>query len=311
MTPWPERNFDAEPRDARDLRVAAVVVTYDRPQELRQVVTALQRQSRPPDHIIVFDNGGDTRAASVLAEDTERVEIVHSETNLGGAGGFSQGLARGLERGVDWVWLLDDDAVPEVEALAQLLASKPAQERNTGALCSGVREFGHWGRRHHRRFGRRTGWERPVAAAAYCRNRVEIDAGSFVSFLVSARAAKAVGLPDADFFLAYDDTDYSLRLRRAGWRLWLIPGSVVVHLRNPASRLHSSHFGEKHYYNIRNRLIVKRRYAELRGLATCEGLGYALVLWILTGGWTARSGWRRFWRAVADGLSARLDVPGK
>lgn len=290
-------------------RVAAVIVTYDRPDELRQVIAALGEQTRAPDHIIVFDNGGPIRASTILKEYAGSLDIIHSEQNLGGAGGFARGLALGLERGADWVWLLDDDAIPEPDALARLLDVLPASSTDTGALCCGVREYGSWGRRHRRYFERWTGWEHSLGATVYNKNYVEIDTGSFVGFLVSARAAQAVGLPDAAFFLAYDDTDYSLRLQDAGWRLWLVPGSVIHHLRDHSSRLHSSRFGDKHYYNIRNRLIVKRRYARLRSLATIEGLAYAAILWIVAGGWRDGAGWQAFWRSMTDGIAGRLGTP--
>jgi GT2 family glycosyltransferase len=286
----------------------AVIVTYDRPDELRQVIAALGEQTRAPDHIIVFDNGGPVRASTILKEHAGSLDIIHSKKNLGGAGGFARGLALGLEREADWVWLLDDDAIPEPDALARLLDVLPDLSLDTGALCCGVREYGNWGRRHRRYFERWTGWERSLGATAYDGDCVEIDTGSFVGFLVSARAAQAVGLPDAAFFLAYDDTDYSLRLQDAGWRLWLVPGSVIHHLRDRSSRLHSSRFGDKHYYNIRNRLIVKRRYARLRSLATIEGLAYAVILWMVAGGWKDGPGWRVLWRSMADGIAGRVGV---
>ncbi|CAK0749296.1 rhamnopyranosyl-N-acetylglucosaminyl-diphospho-decaprenol beta-1,3/1,4-galactofuranosyltransferase [Gammaproteobacteria bacterium] len=287
-------------------RVAALVVTYQRPDELRQVILGLLGQTRVPDHIIVFDNGGPERASAILMDYAGSMEIIRSEHNLGGAGGFAQGLAQGLTRGVDWIWLLDDDAIPVPDALACLLAALPNLPANTGVVCCGVREYGHWGFRHRRYFERWTGWERSLGATAYDRDRVEIDTGSFVGFMVSAKAVQAVGVPDAAFFLAYDDTDYSLRLQNAGWRLWLVSGSVVDHLRSRSSRLHSSRFGNKHYYNIRNRLVVKRRYARLRHLATIEGLAYGILLWIVAGGWQDGAGWRTLGRAMADGIAGRL-----
>lgn len=287
-------------------RVAAVVVTYHRPRELRQVVAGLLGQTRIPDSIIIFDNGGPERANRILAAVASRLDIVHSAANLGGAAGFAGGLRRALEWGADWIWLMDDDAVPERDALAQLLARVPELPADTGALGCGVREYGDWARRHRRRFDRWTGWEASLPREAYQRPYAEMDAGSFVGLLVAAEAAREVGLPEAGFFMAYDDTEYSLRLRRAGWRLWLAPGSVIDHLRSPAARLHSSPFGEKHYYNIRNRLIVKRRYVRLGWLATFGGCVQGLILWAWSGGWRTRLGWRLLWAALADGLSGRL-----
>ncbi len=293
-------------------RVAAVVVTYHRPLELRQVVDGLLAQTRPPDHIIIFDNGGPVRANEILADYTHLLDILHSKINLGGAGGFAQALSYGLAHGADWVWLMDDDAVPQAEALECLLDTIGHLPSNVGALGSAVEEYGDVAVRHRRRFNRWTGWESSISRSCYGERAVEIDTCSFVGFLVRAEAAQKIPLPSAEFFLAYDDTDYSLRLQNAGWRLWLVPASVVVHLRTPESRLGLSDFGNKHYFNIRNRLIVKRRYARCRLLATLEGLGYGLLLWVRAGGWMSCEQGRLLIHAFKDGLNGRLgSVPSQ
>lgn len=288
------------------LRVAAVVVTHGRPQELQWVVAALQAQSRPPDTIIVFDNASPVAAADVLKQSAGAIEVLRSEMNLGGAGGFAAGLQYALDRGVEWVWLMDDDAVPEPEALAALLAALPGLPERTGALCSAVREYGALAVQHRRRFNRWIGTEHPVSMARYTDSWVEIDTGSFVGFLVSARAAREVGLPSEDFFLAYDDTDYSLRLREAGWRLWLVPASVVNHLRTAVSRLRSSRFGPKHYFNIRNRIVVKRRHAKFAAVGLVAAMGFGVLLWLATRGWRRPGSLRVLARAITDGIYGRL-----
>jgi rhamnopyranosyl-N-acetylglucosaminyl-diphospho-decaprenol beta-1,3/1,4-galactofuranosyltransferase len=287
-------------------RVAAVVVTYNRPTELKMVVAALRGQSYPPEVIIVFDNGGPLAATDILRDCSQAVNVIRSAENLGGAGGFAGGLRHALTMGVDWIWLMDDDAVPAPEALSLLLAALPEIPERTGALCSAVREHGALARQHRRHFNRWIGRERPISLMMYDESRVEIDTGSFVGFLVLARAVREVGLPSADFFLAYDDTDFSLRLQDAGWRLWLVPGSVIEHLRSKGVRLSASDFGMKHYFNSRNRIFVKRRYAKLSYIAALGGVGVACLLWLLARGLQRPASLRVLMRAVTDGIYCRL-----
>lgn len=292
--------------------VATVVVTYHRPVELRQVVESLLAQTHPSKHIIILDNGGPVRAAEILADHADALTIIHSEINLGGAGGFARGLTEGLDLAADWVWLLDDDAVPETDALEQLLLTIPNLPTNAGVLGCAVREFGELALRHRRHFHRLTGLETNVSRSSYEGGPEEFDTCSFVGFLIRAEAARRVQLPSADFFLAYDDTDYSLRLKNAGWQLWLIPKSVVVHLRTPDARLATSPFGGKHYLNIRNRLIVKRRYAYSRFLATVDGVSYGLLLWLKAGGWKSSEQHRLFLDSIRDGIAGKLGpAPGQ
>lgn len=287
-------------------KIVAVVVTYHRPVELRLVVEAVLNQTRPPEAIVVFDNGGPVAAAEVLRGCGGRVEIVRSAANLGGAGGFAGGLARALELGADWAWLMDDDAVPGPGALAALLAVLPGLPERAGAVCGAVREYGALALRHRRDFEPWFGGERPLVARAYRRAAVEIATGSFVGFMVAGEAVRDAGLPEAGFFLAYDDTEYSLRLRARGWRLWLVPGSVIEHLRTPEARLRGGPFGAKHYFNIRNRIVVKRRYSRFPFWAGLGGVAFGGLLWLAARGWRRPGGLALLARAVADGWRGRL-----
>jgi hypothetical protein len=81
---------------------------------------------------------------------------------------------------------------------------------------------------------------------------------------------------------------------------------VVIHLRTPDARLGTSPFGGKHYLNIRNRLIVKRRYAYSRFLATVDGISYGLMLWLKAGGWKSTAQHRWLLGALRDGIVGKL-----
>jgi rhamnopyranosyl-N-acetylglucosaminyl-diphospho-decaprenol beta-1,3/1,4-galactofuranosyltransferase len=58
--------------------------------------------------------------------------------------------------------------------------------------------------------------------------RVEIDVVAFEGFLVRREVVAAVGLPDESFFIFYDDVDFALRARRAGYRIWAVRDAVLV-----------------------------------------------------------------------------------
>ncbi|MCA8487527.1 glycosyltransferase [Burkholderia multivorans] len=242
------------------MKIAAVVVTHNRPALLVDAIDALRAQTRAIDRLIVVDNASDEETVEVL-KCAQGVDVLRLDENVGGAGGFAAGVQRALDLGADWVLLLDDDAIAAPSLVEKLLAAgeglAPAQ---IGAICSTVIEFGRIAPMHRRRFDPATLKEPVIAEAAYGSSPVRIDCGSFVGFLVNAEAVRAVGLPNASFFLAYDDTEYSLRLGRAGWSVWLVPEAVVDHRRPAGGRLRSGPYGMKHYYNLRNQLAVFRHY---------------------------------------------------
>jgi len=345
------------------MRIAAVLVTHNRPQLLLQALAALRAQTRPLDAIYVVDNGSDppcmpgeigatnglggvggvggvgvgvgvgvgrvsgrgdcSDAGAVggtgVPDSQERVTLLRSDMNLGGAGGFALGMARAFAAGHDWIWLLDDDAMARPDALAQLLGaleghgSSPGPGPGSGigigaigALCGTVREFGDIALRHRRRYHLPTGIELPLPRAAYDGPPCRVDTASFVGFLVAASAIAEVGMPERGFFLGYDDTEYALRLGRAGRPVWLVPGSVVEHLRARRARLRAGPFGVKHYFTIRNRIAVARAYATLPLVPTLVALLFGLALWTVSGGRLRRGAVSVLMRAIGDGVSGRL-----
>ncbi|WP_179404319.1 glycosyltransferase [Burkholderia guangdongensis] len=241
------------------MNITAVVVTRDRPRLLEQTLDALAAQSSPLTSVIVVDNASGDETRRVLARRAD-VVVHRLEENTGGAGGFATGVNLSLGSNADWIWLLDDDAVPRVDALERLVDVLPRAGAKVGAVCSAVHEFGALALMHRRYFDPSTLREPIIPPSEYDNQLVKIDTGSFVGFLLNAEAAKAVGLPNRHFFLAYDDTEYSLRLGAAGWSIWLAPISAIDHCRTVEGRMRRGPFGPKHYYNLRNQLAVFRRY---------------------------------------------------
>ncbi|WP_051971951.1 glycosyltransferase [Massilia sp. 9096] len=290
------------------MRVAAVVVTHNRPELLQQALAALRLQTRPLDAIVVVDNASNPASAARLGRPDD-VTVLRSDTNLGGAGGFALGMAHAFAAGHDWIWLLDDDAIARPDALARLCDAIDAlrgRAEDIGAVCGTVREFGDIALQHRRRYHRVSGLERALPRAAYAGAPCRTDTASFVGLLIPATAIARAGLPEPAFFLAYDDTEYALRLGRAGLPIWLAPTSVVEHLRERRGRLRAGPFGSKHYFTIRNRIAVARAYASLPPAATGVGVTFALALWLASGGVFQRGALRILLRAIADGVHGRL-----
>lgn len=191
---------------------------------------ALERQTVPVDRIVVVDNASsdgtpDAVAALGLGE---RLVYRRLERNVGSAGGYSYGVevVRGLD-GVDWIWIMDDDAEPPEDSLERLLSAPAAADPATSALASAVVVPGGEIDTLHRGFTGR--FLRALPAEEYRPgNHVELGFSSFTGLLIAGHAARAEDPPRADFFIWADDVEYTIRLRRHG-RLVLVPEAVIVH----------------------------------------------------------------------------------
>lgn len=285
-------------------KVTAVVVTFNRPKELQMVVEALLSQTVPPNSIVVIDNAGPLPAKDIL-DPQPILQVCRLNENTGGAGGFAHGLKKALKGDADWIWLMDDDAIPRKNALEALLNEASISDDRTGALCGTVYEYGDVAVAHRRKINYLFGLERCVPKAAY-RSVTEIQTGSFVGFFVRSSAARDVGLPNVDYFLAYDDTEYSMRLQKNGWHLKLVPCSEIDHLRPQGSRLRQGQFTQKHFYNVRNRIATMRQYCAWPMIASIWAALVGCVIWIKSENQFKAINRRLFFKSVADGFAGRL-----
>src|SRR5690554_1438069 len=108
-----------------ELKVCAVVVTYNRIELLKECIEALLNQSVTLNKLIVIDNNSSDGTKEYLGEiantNKELFEIILLPINLGGAGGFYEGIKAACEYKPDWIWIMDDDTEPEKNCLLKLM----------------------------------------------------------------------------------------------------------------------------------------------------------------------------------------------
>jgi rhamnopyranosyl-N-acetylglucosaminyl-diphospho-decaprenol beta-1,3/1,4-galactofuranosyltransferase len=245
--------------------VAVVVVTYNRADLLDGLLDGLARLDRPADAVIVVDNASTDRTAEVLAASTlPGLRVVTSPENLGGAGGFHAGVRAAFEGGFDRIWLMDDDVIPAPDCLTVLL------DQDEDCLMS-VRESpdGSLIELAATRFDLRNPLAiKPKTASvvstypdrASMPERVELENVAFEGFMVRRSVIEAIGLPDPSYFIFYDDVDYALRARRAGFRIWGVRDARLVRQLDFSQQHDLSSW--KGFYMYRNLFVVHLRYGE-------------------------------------------------
>ncbi len=106
------------------MNIAAVVVTYNRKNLLEKCIFAILNQTTPPEKIFIIDNastdGTQSLIKEIFHEHTQKINYIQLAENLGGAGGFSKGIELAMNENSDWAWIMDDDALPENNALEEL-----------------------------------------------------------------------------------------------------------------------------------------------------------------------------------------------
>ena len=114
--------------------IAAVVVTYNRLDLLMQCVEALRSQTTACDILVV--NNASTDGTDRWLDEQQDVHSRNTGSNLGGAGGFNYGMRWAVEAGYEYVWVMDDDTLPEPDALEKLVEADRILKGNYGWLSS-------------------------------------------------------------------------------------------------------------------------------------------------------------------------------
>lgn len=244
--------------------VAVVIVTWNRAELLGRMLDGLAAQTRRPDAVLVVDNASTDHTAEVLRRDDLDLRITRLEENLGGAGGFHLGTRLAHEAGFDRTWLVDDDVVPAPDCLAVLMAQDEdcvmsVREDTAGRLVE--KAATRFDLRNPLAIKPKTAMvETDYGTRAAMPERVELHNVAFEGFLFRRGVVDAIGLPDPSYFIFYDDVDFALRARRAGFRIWGIRDAVLV--RQLDFDQQDSLVGWKGFYMFRNLFVVHFRYGE-------------------------------------------------
>lgn len=192
--------------------VVAVVVTRHRRELLADSLKVIAGQTRPPDHLVVVDNGPDVPARDVVESCPLATTYLPSQRNLGGAGGFALGILHALSLGAEWVWLADDDGRPADENVLAVLLEE-AQRRGLAEVSPVVANIEAPG---SLAFPLRRGltWKRQASELGT--DFLPGIASLFNGALFRASTLDVVGVPDYRLFVRGDEVEIHRRIMRSG-----------------------------------------------------------------------------------------------
>ena len=271
------------------MKIAAIIVTYNRKELLAECMEAVLGQTYPVDEVILIDNTStDGTYEHVMGKNLIKDNVVYKrmKENLGGAGGFYTGIRCAYEKGADWIWIMDDDTIPMPSALEELiLAINVIKDKNISYLASSV--YGKSGEAmnvpdvdYSAEDGMYTDWYRYLDEGI-----VKINRATFVSLLINRNAVEKCGYPCKDYFIWGDDTEYTMRITKYYGHAYFVGKSVVIHKRNAAKPVFITDEDnvnrmKMHYYFVRNSLINTSEYNGKRARNHAI-LSYIHVCWTI------------------------------
>lgn len=228
--------------------------------------------------VIVVDNASKADEASILEQRYPQIKVIRSKENLGFAGGNNLGIQAATGK---YLFFINNDTVFEDFNVRPLIARLESSGQ-IGMVCPKIRFA--WG-------------NRPIQYSGYTplspvtmRNRSigfgEADHGQYdvdhptpyahgAAMMVKREVIERAGLMPECYFLYYEELDWSMMIRRAGYDIWYEPACTIYHKESQATGQDSP---LKIYYITRNRLLFVHR--NTRGIS--KPLSFLYLIGVVT-----------------------------
>ena len=250
-------------------KVIIIILNWNGLTDTLECLNSLAKSSYRPTKIVVVDNGSTDHSAEIISKTYPQVDVLCNSKNEGFCKGNNIGIRYALERGAEYVWLLNNDTEVEVNTLERLIEA--AESSSEIGLVSPIIHY----------FGEKT---KVQFAGSY----IDIDtfdihypenkesAGAVfqtgpsvllwaTALLIKKSVIEKIGLLEERFFAYWEDTEYSLRSLKSGHRNVVCATARVYHKRKLTSEgeepKKSAYF---YYYFERNYLLL--RCKEIYGL---------------------------------------------
>lgn len=202
--------------------------------------------------ILAIDDVSRDGSAEFIKTNYPEIKIIVNPKNFGFAKSNNVGLQYALDRGFDYVYLLNQDTVAEPDFLAQAVEVM-AGDNQIGAVQSKL--LLHQNQKKINSLGNEIHYLGFAFAGGHMSldremNIREIAYPSGAAVLLRCQALREVGLFNPDFFMYHEDADLGWRLWLGGWKVMLAPKSVVYH------KYEFSRSISKFFYMERNRYLV-------------------------------------------------------
>lgn len=250
-------------------RVLVVILNWNSPYETLTAVESVLQITYSNFNVILVDNGSTDNSIAVLEKITsDRIRLIKSPTNVGFTGGSNLGFELALRNNSDYVWLVNSDSVVGTSTLSSLVSvaesdatiglispmiaslQEPSKLLNVGGLY--IPELPTFSSTKNLQEAQKWAVTNP--------NRIMLMG---TALLVRVALIHKIGMLDPAMFAYWEDTDFSLRSIKAGFRNVIDFDSIIYHKEKSADT--AAHEMKPHYwyYMARNEIRFWKKHAKL------------------------------------------------
>ena len=245
--------------------VCIIVLNWNGKDDTLECLKSLRQISYDNYEIVVVDNGSEDDSVFEIKKNFPEVKIIENKENLGFAGGNNVGMKYAAENEADYVLLINNDTTVDKNFLAELVEIGES-DKKIGALGSKI--YFHSEPNRIWFAGGKVNWLKNKGTHL---GLDEIDSGQYdkinevdyltgCCLLVKKEVIEKIGVLAEDYFLYYEDTDFSARAKSVGYKIIYVPKSKIYHKISRSTKPGSSNYI---YYHVRNGLVMAKRNGSL------------------------------------------------
>lgn len=278
--------------------ILCIILNWNGREDTLDCLASLTAVTYPRLSTLVVDNGSTDGSVEAIRGAYPHIELIETGKNLGFAAGNNIGLRHALAQGADYVLLLNNDTVVDPDFIEQLVTVAQENDR-IGIVGPTIYYHSHpntiWSAGGA--IDWRRGWTWMVGLDEKDKGQFgttprPVDFVTGCALMISRRALESAGLLDERFFMYYEETEWCVRVARAGFEIRHVPAARIWHKIAPQAQAVSPFV---HYYMTRNRLLfLKATNAGLMPrLYTLIEYSRTLLSWSLRPRWRVMRGLRR------------------
>jgi glycosyltransferase len=319
--------------------VCALVVTYNRSKYLQKALEGILNQQQEISGVLIYNNNATDNTEEILMKlgyvdskgdkikenylystekDGKHFYYYHNDENLGGAGGFANGIRLISELNYDYVWIMDDDVYPEPNCLSEIMKQMDAQNVQVGIPNRTDENFDDraiisFDFDDYHKFW--TEMRKTVRYGPFNEEALKVVDMPFEGPVVEMSLLRKVGIPDSGFFIEYDDSDFAQRLQQYSDIIFATKAQLHRQLAvkvNPSEVKKVEPYNWRNYYKIRNNIIFDKRYGKnwkVRQLSPLILIAHHIVIAIRHQHLKHNLPiiWKGFWDGVFQRMGKRVD----
>ncbi len=277
-------------------KVSIVILNWNGKKDSIECLESLKSISCENLEIIVVDNGSSDGSQEYIEKNYPHIILIKNKTNLGFTGGNNVGIKKAIEHGAEYIFLLNNDTTVDahfITACLKSFATTPSvglvgpkvvyYSNPANVWCAGCYYNQLMGRSvMYGTFSKKKDFEKAET----------VDWISFCAVMIKREVFEKIGYLDDDFFSSYEDLDFCLRAKNAGFLCQYTPQTIVKHkIAQDWGGLDSPLYT---YYQTRNALLCMQKNRST--------LGFMIFFMLYVGISIQKRSYRFFLKGAANNI---------